>query len=280
MRGELRFNTLPELSLVRIGEGLTTFSSTQCECVTPRDDQPCEYERTTDTPPPGATWPIGWQSNSEILPPRGAADVPDSTMSAEGPIIAGRIEVGYNCIGDTIPGSFSGKIVIHANNTGLAHDLTRWQGSIVLGTVDDQYTPNQQPIVFDTFNDPNSSADDNFVGPLYQAIPGSPFSDDGFGTGAIGLVPFAIHRPASDLEEDGCGDAVINPKASLRSQINDPGLFCTLLEPIGQDNTVDIVFYGPVKQIVISEPPPPPFAVLKMSDTLPCADALLDYSDA
>lgn len=278
-------------NLLRVGEGLVPFPTGQgiCDCTTPRIDRPCDVERPNGLRPAGA--PDGWQAIAGGV--RAADDVPAPTNG----VVAGVIEVVYyassECNIQNEVAAFDGQIILHANNTGLTHDLSKWQGAVNIGRFNKcpagQYFPQPfpytLPISFDTWNNPASPADDDYVGPVYRMVPGAKIGVGGFGKGAIGLMPFAVHRAASELENEaattepplgpGCEDPIPNFRTPLRSAFNNLNLACTD-EPL-RDNYLDIIFYGPVGQapnVTLS-----PFQLHRVDPNAPC-DRQISASEA
>lgn len=276
-------------NLLRVGEGLVAFPSSlgNCECSTPRIDRPCSVEAPTALPPTGA--PAGYQ---QIMSGRRSAiDLPAPTNGE----VAGIIEIVYysqgdNCTIETEVAAFSGQIILHANNTGLTHDLSKWKGAVNIGRFNKcpasqiipRPFPYTLPISIDTLPD---YPGDPYVGPTYTISPAAEIGDGGFGPGAIGLVPFAVHRAASELENDGattepplgpgCEDPIQNFRTPLRSAFNNLNLVCTD-EPL-RDNYLDIIFYGPVGQapnVALS-----PFQLHRVDPNAPC-DRQISASEA
>jgi hypothetical protein len=133
--------------------------------------------------------------------------------------------------------SLNGQIILHANApaTQLTHDLTKWQGDIVVGAG----FPN--PIIFNT--DPSTPL--SYRGPEYTKVPTAAPGPGDFGSGAIGLVPFAVHRAASQFDET-CIFFNRNTNGPFGRAFNYEDEQCPGLTP----DPLEVEYYGPVAKVI------------------------------
>ncbi len=207
--GEVHLPSVKLDQTVRIGQALGNQTG-QCGCIFTGSEDPCRY---TFSP----TYPA--QSSSDYDNPRNA------TVGSQGGIVVAE----RGAIATASPQSLNSQIIIHANAPAsqLTHDASKWLGDIIVNEFGDP----SQWVVFNT----SATTSPSLRGPTYEASPTSGV----FGNGAIGQVPFAIHRKASELDE-GCG-APPNDAAPSRLQFSRYNRTDTC--GLGE---LDIVFYGPV----------------------------------
>ena len=124
--------------------------------------------------------------------------------------------------------SLHGQIIVDAiNDTSSQRPTTHMLGDVLVGKTPD-IAPTEYNVVFSASSRRTNNQTAQFLLPLYQALPTT------FGTGAVGLVPFAVHVASTQQLNTGANQLV---NTRLRSPVT---LGCT-------EQWMTIDFYGPVK---------------------------------
>lgn len=155
------------------------------------------------------------------------------------------------------PQSLAGQVILDAaNTTGVHRAAGHWRGDVLIGT--GQPGNLEQSRTPEVYSTNASRTNTNRLGPIYPELPVS------LGGGAIGLVPFAIHRQASELDTD-CTFANRSAGAPFYRGFNaSPGVNGNGQPCTAARDSLKIVYYGPVAQV---QPPAgffqrPPFEIL------------------
>lgn len=153
-------------------------------------------------------------------------------------------EVEDNCLSDGLPqfarilvqdeAALDGHVILHASNTVLRHFAEKWSGDVVIGTGDPAVPPVTTTKVLSTNGARATGAD--YVGPEYLT------NGQSIGAGAVGLVPFALHRsdtfPWSGCVTLPCGLCITGPcgpngmPVVSRTQFEGDGIVLPLYGPV------------------------------------------------
>jgi hypothetical protein len=217
MEGQIHLPELksePQFQQLRIGDALTNDAFPTCRCPgTPLFSSP-PVLRCEGQPNPDPFW----------------ANPPEESPRSSQTIARGLISLAGTA-------SLNGQIILHANapSTQLTHDLSKWQGDIVVGAE----LPN--PIIFNT--DPSTPL--SYRGPEYTKVPTATPGPGDFGSGAIGLVPFAVHRAASQFDET-CIFFNRNTNGPFGRAFNYEDEQCPGLS----SDPLEVEYYGPVAKVI------------------------------